>query len=71
MKIERRIPSGAKEFDPQADGELGPLVFKPNRASQDEYEVTIDYNSGIMGTVKGHQRIQYVPPQKKPVAKRG
>jgi len=70
-KLERKIPSGAKEFDVLPNGELSPLTFKPNRAAQDEYETTVDYNSGILGSVTGRERIQYLPPKKKPVDKKG
>jgi len=70
MRIERKIASGGKEFDVLPNGELSQLVFKPNRAAQDEYETTVEYSSGILGSVTGHERIQYVPPRKKPVEKK-
>lgn len=69
MKLERRTPFGSKRYDVLPSGELSPVVFKPYRSSPDEYEISVDYNSGIMGSVTGKQRLDYVPQKKKSTSK--
>jgi hypothetical protein len=70
MKLERRTPFGTKKFEVKPDGQLSPVVFKPYRPSPDEYEVTVDYNSGIMGSVTGRERLHYTPVKKKGAEKK-
>ena len=65
QRIEHRIPFGQKRYDVLSSGELAPRLFQPYRLANDEYEIAVDYNSGIMGSVTGRVRLQYVPPAKK------
>ncbi|MCY3020912.1 MAG: hypothetical protein NTW87_17990 [Planctomycetota bacterium] len=64
-RIERRVPVGSHKFDVLPDGTLGPVTLKPYRWTGDEYQVTVDYNSGIMGGVTTRQDFQFVPMRKK------
>jgi hypothetical protein len=65
MKLERKNPFGGRRFEVLPSGELAPVVFKPYRNAPDEYEASVDYSSGIMGSVNGKQRYQYAPTRKK------
>jgi hypothetical protein len=64
MKLERKVPFGTKRFDVLPNGDLAPLVFKPFRTAADEYEIVVDYNSGILGGVIGREHFQYTPQKK-------
>ncbi|MGD0091289.1 MAG: hypothetical protein ABSE73_15335 [Planctomycetota bacterium] len=70
MKVEHKIPTGGRAFEVQPNGELGPVAFKPTRLAPDEYELDVEYSSGILGAITGRERIQYVPAKKKPVDKK-
>lgn len=64
MKIERVNPAGTERFKVLPDGDLAPVVLDPLRMANDEYEVAVEYASGIMGKVTGKQKIQFVPKKK-------
>jgi len=63
-KLEHRNPFGSRRFDLLPNGTPEPLKFRPYRNHADEYEATITYNSGILGSVLGRQNYQYVPAKK-------
>lgn len=68
QKVDRKEPVGSRRYEVLPNGDVKPLTFKVQPASA-EYEVAVTYNSGIMGSVEGRQRFQYVmrkKPEKKP-----
>jgi len=70
MKLERKEPAGSRRYDVLPNGQLKPQTFKPFGNVSGEYEIAINYNSGIMGTVTTRQRYTYTykkkAPEKKP-----
>lgn len=65
-KLEYRNVFGTRRFDLLPNGQPEPLKFRPFRNHADEYEATVTYNSGILGSVLGRHSYQYVPrPVKK------
>jgi hypothetical protein len=64
MRVEHVQPFSQKKFSVLPDGSIKPLVCKPMRHANDEYEIGIEYNSGIMGKVVGKQRLQFVYTRK-------
>jgi hypothetical protein len=66
MRIERLSGFGQKKFEVQPDGSIKPVEFRYMRNANDQYEVAIEYNSGIMGKVVGKERMQFVFKKKDP-----
>ncbi|HEY3320425.1 MAG TPA: hypothetical protein VGP72_08160 [Planctomycetota bacterium] len=65
MRADRSIPVGSHRYDVLPNGDLAPTTFKPARNYNDEYEITVDYNSGILGSVNTKQRFRFT--YRKPV----
>ncbi len=63
--IEGYISFGSRRFDLLANGEFKPIVYKHFRSANDEYEVYIEYASGILGRVEGKERLSFVYKKKK------
>lgn len=59
QKVDRKEAVGSRRYEVLPNGEIKPLTFKVQPASA-EYEVLVTYNSGIMGSVEGRQRFQYI-----------
>jgi hypothetical protein len=60
MRIERNRTFSDKKFDLLPNGMLKPLTFASFRDANDLYEVSIDYNSGILGKVYARERLQFI-----------
>ena len=72
MKLEllQDIGNGRRRFTVLPDGDLKDVVIRHFREKNEEYQASVEYDSGIMGKVTGKTRLQFVFKKKDKTAEK-